>query len=341
MRAYPLILEPILKEKVWGGRRLEKLNKQITRGSPIGESWELADLPATSVDGGGGGDARSVIANGEMRGLTLTDAIVAMGPNLMGTLRNWPTTGGFPLLCKYLDARENLSVQVHPSPAYAKRRPEAHLKTECWFVVEAEPGAVIYKGVRQGVTRESFARGLTDGSIVDDLIAVPAEPGDFHLLPSGTVHALGGGVLVAEVQTPSDTTFRVYDWGRTGRTLHIEQALECIQFGPPAQARPTRAEHGERSLLGETEFFSITQLTMMGNTERAIENLPSPPIGCPMVWMVVRGEGRLESIDGSFSPVEYRAGTTLLFPAALGATRCIAARDTTALEVRFPAGMVV
>lgn len=335
MKAYPLILEPLLKEKVWGGRRLERLGKASPPGVSIGESWELADLASTSADGGGGDAARSVIANGEMRGLTIGDAVLALGPNLMGTLRSWPTTGGFPLLCKYLDARENLSVQVHPSPAYAEAHPDAHVKHECWFVVDAEPNAKIYKGVREGVTRESFERACRDGSVAELLVAVPAKAGDFHLLPSGTVHALGAGVLVAEVQTPSDTTFRVFDWGRQGRAMHAEQALECIDYsGAPLPV--TRAGHELQTKLGATEFFSVHLLRMRGDSEREIENAPAPPSGGPMVWMVVQGQGRLESVDGAFPDVEFDRGTTLLFPAALGRTRCVMARDAAILEVRFP-----
>jgi len=336
MKAYPLTLEPILKEKVWGGRRLERLNKALPDGASVGESWELADLSATSAEGGGGASAHSLIANGEMRGLSIADAVLALGPNLMGTLRCDEETGGFPLLCKYLDARENLSVQVHPSPAYAMAHPGARVKHECWFVVEAEPGAKIYKGVKAGVTRDAFGKAVRDGTVAGLMEAVPAKAGDFHVLPSGTVHALGAGVLVAEVQTPSDTTYRVFDWGRAGRTLHVAQALDCIDFGAGSGLPTVRGGHTERSLLGSTDSFSVHQLRFMGDTEREIENAPAPPTGGPMVWMVVQGEGRLESVDGVFPVVPFAGGTTLVFPAALGRTRCVLARDAVILEVRFP-----
>jgi mannose-6-phosphate isomerase len=336
MKPYPLTLSPILKEKVWGGRRLERLGKGLAPDASVGESWELADLASTSAEGGGGGEARSVIASGEMRGLTLADAITAMGHNLMGSLRLSPA-GGFPLLAKYLDARENLSVQVHPSPAYAAAHPEAHLKTESWYIVDAVPGAVIYKGIRQGVTREAFAAKLRAcQNIVDDLIAVPANPGDFHHLPSGTCHALGAGVLVAEVQTPSDTTFRIYDWGRTGRAMHIEQALECIHFGPPPRTAPVRSDGSPRFKLVETDSYHLFELRPLGGTESAIENVPPFPDGGPMVWMVIRGEGRIESTAGDHRPVEFHAGSTILFPAATGPSRSVITRDATIIEVRFP-----
>src|SRR5262245_39251365 len=193
---YPLAFEPVLFSKVWGGDRLNWFGKGVKAGSMIGESWEVADLPATAASGAGGGSVRSVIANGALKGRTLHDALGAWGPKLLGRAAV-AEDGSFPLLVKFLDAKENLSVQVHPSPAYAKAHRDAKLKTEAWFILAAEPGAVIYKGVKTGVTREIFRRHVDDGSVVGDLIAVPAVPGECHNLPSGTCHALGAGVLVA------------------------------------------------------------------------------------------------------------------------------------------------
>lgn len=251
---YPLLFEPVLLPKVWGGDRLAAFCKQVPPGARIGESWEVADLAQTSASGAGGNAVRSVIANGPLRGRTLHDAMELWGNGLLGGAQ--PIDGGFPLLVKLLDARENLSVQVHPSPAYAATHPGAKLKTECWYILRAEPGSVIYKGVKPGVTREAFAAHIADGSVVSDLVSVPAVVGECHNLPSGTVHALGAGVLVAEVQTPSDTTFRLYDWGRTGRELHVEAALECSDFGPPPPA--VRLDRGDAQV--STEWFGITRV---------------------------------------------------------------------------------
>jgi mannose-6-phosphate isomerase len=336
MKPYPLLLKPIFKEKVWGGRRLERLGKRLPDNQLIGESWELADLASTSADGGGGKEAYSTITNGEMRGLTLRDAVRALGPNLMGTLRSAPA-GGFPLLVKFLDAKQNLSVQVHPSPAYAAAHPGAHLKTESWYVLDAAPGAVIYKGIRQGVTREQFAAHLKQGdAVVHDLIAVPVKAGDVHHLPSGTCHALGEGVVVAEVQTPSDTTFRVHDWGRTGRTLHIQQALECIHFGPPPRLAAVRSDGSARCRLVETDSYIVNELRLPGDTESPIENIPPFPDGGPMVWMILAGSGRIESDEAAFRLTDFAPGATILFPASLGPAHAAIARDATILEVRFP-----
>ena len=139
---------------------------------------------------------------------------------------------------------DNLSVQVHPDDAYVRRHPEARLKSEAWHILDAQPGSVIYAGLKPGVDRDSFAQAIEDGTVVDKLVAIPAVPGECHYLPSGTCHALGAGVLVAEVQTPSDTTFRVWDWGRTSRELHIEQALECIDFSGVSVLQTTTCIHG-------------------------------------------------------------------------------------------------
>lgn len=261
---YVLTFRPILKEKVWGGRRLAGLGKALPPGAMVGESWEVADLASTSMGGGGGGEARSIIAAGPLAGRTLHEATELWGERLLGRCR--PTAeGGFPLLVKLLDAREHLSVQVHPSEAYARAHPGAHLKSECWYVLEAEPGSVIFKGLREGVSRGRFERTLREGAgeaVVELLQAVPAVVGDCHDLPSGTLHALGAGVLVAEVQTPSDTTFRVYDWakeyGREGRELHVEQALASVDHSSPRPA--TRASGEGVCLLASSEHYTVEEM---------------------------------------------------------------------------------
>jgi mannose-6-phosphate isomerase len=305
---YPLTFEPFLLQKVWGGDRLSRFGKPVKPGATIGESWELADLPRTSASGAGGGAFRSVIANGPLRGQTLHDAAALWGEALMGEARPTPARD-FPLLIKLLDARENLSVQVHPSPGYAAAHPGANLKTECWYILDAAPGAVIYKGVKPGVTRDSFAAHIKDGTVVNDLTAVPAIPGDCHTLPSGTVHALGAGVLVAEVQTPSDTTFRVFDWGRQGRELHIDQSLACIDWGPAP--RPTRLDYNDRwTTLVENEFFTIEEARLPDAQPQVFGQRARRPL----VLIVLAGD--MTAAQDADAPLELGAGATLLVPAA-------------------------
>lgn len=334
---YPLLFQPIYKEKVWGGRTLERLGRTLPDGpqTKVGESWELADLGQTSASGGGGGAERSVVANGPLAGKTLHEVMETAGPALLGDLQ--PNEfGEFPLLVKFLDARENLSVQVHPSPEYAASHRDAFLKSEAWYIVDCDPGAVIYKGVKEGVTADQMRAALehnTDEAVIPLLITVPVKPGDCHYLPSGTCHALGAGVLVAEVQTPSDTTFRVYDWGRKGRELHVEQALQCIDFGPP---NVTKHEVGTKVAGRDTtvthlvrcEFFTIDRVRVERGVELAIGK------DQPLVWMVLEGEATLRCDGGP--DVRVGPGQTLLLPPALRNGRAAFAGEATYLEVGFP-----
>ncbi len=332
---YPLNFQPIYKAKVWGGRALQThLGRSLPPDQSIGESWELVDLGHTSASGGGGGTERSVITNGPLAGSTIHDAMNRFGGELMGRLAP-NDLGEFPLLVKFLDAAENLSLQVHPSADYAAQHAEAYLKSEAWYILHAEPGAVIYKGVKQGTTPQQFRRAIADDSVEDLIIAVPAEPGDIHYLPSGTCHALGRGILVAEVQTPSDTTFRVYDWGRVGRELHVDQAIQCIDFAPAntREYEPRTRIQREQTLveaLVRCEHFHIDRITMdAGYTQPLVDHEP-------LVWMVLDGAGRIDCAEGQ-TPIGR--GQTLLLPAAMTDARVEVSDDLTILEVQFPQAM--
>jgi mannose-6-phosphate isomerase len=332
---YPLLLEPIYKEKVWGGRALERFHRTLPGGAEttVGESWELADLDETSPSGGGGGAAHTRIRNGPLRERTLRDVVRDFGGRVTGRIPLSPVWG-FPLLIKYLDARENVSVQVHPSPAYAADHPEAHLKSEAWYVVDAEPGAKIYKGLREDTTSEDFFKAAADGTIEELMLGVPAEPGSCHFIPSGTCHALGAGVLVAEVQTPSDTTFRIFDWGRSGREMHLAQALECVDLGPvDARAFEPGSERTEDGAtvrhVVECEHFGIHHWALgpaRGHTFAS---------GACEVLMVVRGSGVLRwgKLDHELA---VRAGDTVLLPAALASAELRATGALEALQITIP-----
>jgi mannose-6-phosphate isomerase len=327
--AYPLLFEPLLKPKVWGGRWLERLGKSLPADTQIGESWEVSDLSADVTAFG-----RSVIANGDWGGRTLHEALADHGEAIMGAA---PLTeeGGFPLLVKYLDARENLSVQVHPSESYIERHPEAFLKSEAWYVVDAAPDAVIYKGLKGSLTLETLRRHIEDGTIVDDLIPVPVRPGDCHYLPSGTCHALGAGVLVAEIQTPSDTTFRLFDWGRSSRDLHLDEAMACIDLDRPAPPEPppplppiTRDGITTTPIL-TTEHFTIEQIDTVGCQE-----FPVVTNGTPEIWMILAGLVGIQT--SGIGTVDVPAGTTTLVPAAVSDAVAVAVDRSRVLRITLP-----
>lgn len=338
---YPLVLEPILKAKVWGGRKLEQFGKPLPESEPIGESWELADLDSTSTSGGGGDSAHSTITNGPLSGQTIRDALKQWGSQLIDESKLTPD-GGFPLLVKYLDAREHLSVQVHPSPDYANTHEDAHLKTESWLILQADEGAMLYKGLKPGTTKDDLKQAIESSTVPDLLIAEPAVVGQCHTLPSGTVHALGAGVLVAEVQTPSDTTFRVYDWakeyGRDGRELHIDQALECADFGsaPEPVSASTASAMGRtaRTNVAQTNYYTMDLVTAScAAVDLSTDNVP-------LVIMLPKTMGAsIASKSGAFNETELRAGQTVLIPASIAQdTQLRAGPDTLAVIATIGAG---
>lgn len=326
---YPLRFAPILRERVWGGRRLAAFGKDLPSSGSIGESWEVSDLASSVAE-----DAVSFIANGPWRGRTLHEVLLDQPEELLGrTARS--QHGRFPLLIKFLDASENLSVQVHPSVEFARAHPEAHIKHEAWFIVHAEPGAAIYAGLKPGTTQSGFETALREGGIESLLRRIPVKVGQCHYLPSGTCHALGAGVVVAEVQTPSDTTFRLYDWNRTGRTLHVEQALACMTF--PAeeietmQPHPAITVHGFRTqMLSRCDYFSIERIDI--EKDRPLDIITN---GKAVVWMILSGRGRCEGGEW-VDPVEVTVGNTILMPAGLKNWSARFDQPATVLRIETP-----
>jgi mannose-6-phosphate isomerase len=313
MKAYPLKLKPIYKQRIWGGQKLrEVFDKDIPAGKKIGESWELADLP----------NDKSVIANGEFAGQTLGSVIQQYPREITG---DEDFAGPFPLLIKFLDAQDILSVQVHPDPKTCERLGKGQPKTESWYIISAAPDAVIYKGLKQGVTKEQFAQAIGNGTVAELLAKVPVEAGQCHFLPAGTAHSIGAGLLIAEIQTPSDTTYRVFDWNRVDdadkpRELHIEEALESIHFNASDDDLPVTTA----GRLVDCEYFKIDK----GHQANGCEVFLSPGQSTTLVF--VSGFGTILGVDGN--PVEFKAGDCLVIPAVYeGAMRF--ADDTQYLAV--------
>jgi mannose-6-phosphate isomerase len=237
---YPLTFEPVLKRYLWGGRRLETvLNKRLGEGNDYAESWEIADHD----------HGQSVVANGPLAGTTLHELVVARGPELLGKHAPQPR---FPLLFKFLDCQRDLSVQVHPNDAAAARLTPPDLgKTEAWVILDAQPGSRIYAGLKHGCDRAALEAAAGQGKTAECLHSFEARPGQCLFIPAGVVHALGAGLLGAEIQQASDTTFRLYDWGRVGpdgspRQLHVNEALDAIDYSA-GEVEPQQPEATERA----------------------------------------------------------------------------------------------
>ena len=338
MALYPLKFRPRFVEKMWGGRKLETvLGKAMPPGKLIGESWELYDFPPGVVDASSNW-ASSEIANGPLAGRSLHWAVGEFGAALYGTTKLTGQHGQFPILIKFLDAREALSVQVHPDQAYASANPGAHLKSEAWYVLQSEAGARLLNGLKPGVSRLEFEAAIRRGDVDRLIRAVPARPGDCFYLPSGTVHALGAGILVAEVQTPSDTTFRVFDFNRidpsTGkpRSLHVKQALASIDFGATTALdflpQPVNAP------LVASPYFHLHRHELAPGTPH--------PIGVagPIVLIGVEGASLVRSGKpgrGPAADVALARGEVILLPAALGEVELLAAKGAVILQVTFDA----
>jgi mannose-6-phosphate isomerase len=302
---YPFIFQPIFKERIWGGRAIERLyGKKLPAGVPIGESWEISDRP---------GDA-SVIANGPLAGRDLRWLMEHYERELLGTAKS--ANGRFPLLIKILDAQEKLSLQVHP-PAHKAAELKGEPKTEAWYIAGAAPGAELYVGLKNGVTRAEFESKIKTGAVAECFHRVPVKAGDTMFLPSGRVHAIGAGLVIFEIQQNSDTTYRVFDWNRVGldgkpRDLHVAESLASIDFAdfePGLVTGSLRALGGlpKRTLVNDP-LFEIEEFRSDTAAKFAIES------GKPHVVAVVKGKLQ---IDGTQDRISLSPGEFALVPAAL------------------------
>ena len=303
---YPLRFEPILKELIWGGRRLATvLQKRLGESPRYAESWEISDHRSDV----------SVVVEGPLAGTTLRELVLTRGAELLGPALN--PRDQFPLLVKFLDAHQVLSVQVHPDDEKGHLLASDNGKTETWVVVHNEPGSLIYAGLKPGVTRNDFAAAIDSGGVEPLLHQFEARPGDCILIPAGTVHAIGAGVVLAEIQQMSDATFRIYDWGRVGtdgkpRPLHRRESLESTDFaaGPvnPIATKPEPIEGGTRERLARCPYFALERLRLSGSTH----------VGAPERFTILLGLGGTAEVRHGGRSTSLRLGQTLLLPAAVG-----------------------
>lgn len=322
MQPYPLRFRPVLKQTIWGGRRLgDQLGKPIGAAADYAESWEIVDH----------GDDQSVVDGGPLDGQTLAE--------LIATRRNWllgdsVSDGQFPLLLKYLDCNRVLSVQVHPDDKYglAMAVPDRG-KTEAWYIVTSDPGAMIYAGLKAGVDRKTLGQAIEAGQTEQVLHSFHPESGDIVFIPAGTVHALGAGLVVAEIQQSSDTTFRLFDWNRVdgagkSRPLHIDQSLEVTDYdsGPVAARRANDTKPALQTVVACDKFvlrvMTLGEDTIGGDDKFHIVTVP---------------RGRATLVDPLGTTTQLSTGQSVLLPAAMG--RCelsVADQDTAVLTSHLP-----
>ena len=312
----PIIFEPLAMERVWGGRRLENLyGKNLPPGVPIGESWEVVDRE----------DAQSVVHNGPLRGTTLHELWRSKRGEIFGSAYQTHAAVRFPILIKLLDARERLSVQVHP-PVHMSEALGGEPKTEMWYFADSQPGASIYAGLKHGVTREQFETLLREGRVEEALHVIPVESGDSIFIASGRLHAIGQGNVIVEVQQNSDTTYRVFDWNRSGldgvpRKLHIEESMASIDFN---DFEPV-VNHINNGVIAECPYFKVEKLPLSAPVSSSTEGRFS-------IITVVSGAA-------SCAGISFKPGDFFLAPASLGdATVQPTEANTEILRSTLPTG---
>lgn len=320
---YPFLFEPILKEKIWGSTRLQTvLDHDLADMEHCGESWEISGLV---------GD-ESVVTNGFLAENNLNELIEIYLTDLVGE-QNYEKYGlGFPLLIKYIDAQDNLSVQVHPDDELAQRKYGQNGKTEMWHVIDAEPGSGLFIGFNRKITQEQYKEAVTSGSLVNLLQFYPVQPGDTFMIPAGVVHAIGKGVLLAEIQQPSDVTFRIFDWNRVdedgnARELHTEEAFEAIRyeenFGQfKVEYQPTL---NQTVPLVHSPYFNTNLIEFDQQVDKSFAEIDSF-----VIYMCLEGYMHLEYKD---EHLVLRTGDVVLVPADLDSIRLVPAVKSKMLEI--------
>lgn len=308
---YPLKFEPVYKDYIWGGREFEKFGKKLPEGI-VAESWEISSHP----------DGECKVSNGEYKGIYLTELINKLGRELIGKELPEKDIQKFPLLIKLIDANDRLSVQVHPEDEYAKINENGELgKNEMWYIVSAKPGAKLVYGVAPGVTKEDFAKAVKEDRIESCLNYIEVFTGDSVNIPAGLVHAIGAGIVIAEIQQNSNTTYRVFDYNRTDkngnrRPLHIEKALDVINFNNcntkgKLQGLEVKLEgNSVKIALVANEYFSVERYIIDGKVDEEADGSRFITYTC------LDGEGQINFAGGTENLAK---GQSVLIPASLGA----------------------
>ncbi|NND63554.1 MAG: class I mannose-6-phosphate isomerase, partial [Flavobacteriaceae bacterium] len=319
---YPLKFHPQLKEKVWGGDKLRSVLGK-TDSNNMGESWEISGVAGNI----------SVVSNGELIGKNLSQLIHQFKGDLMGERVYKQYDTEFPLLFKFIDAKEDLSVQLHPNDEIAKQRHNSFGKTEMWYVMDADEDARLILGFNESLDETEYKKLLSENNLVSKLHAEKVKEGDAFFIAPGTVHAIGGGIMLAEIQQTSDITYRIYDWDRPGldgkmRELHNEEALEVIDFNISEAKLSYQPKTNEASLVCKSDYFSTQVIQVQGTVSMDHSDLDSF-----IVYMCVNGEEVTFNWDSNSEVI--KKGGTILIPACLK-TFDIQSSNATLLEVFVP-----
>jgi mannose-6-phosphate isomerase len=316
---YPIKFTPILKEKIWGGNKLKTQLNKNTDLSNIGESWEISDVK---------GDT-SIVSNGVYKGKTLKELQVEFKSDLIGE-KNYKTFGyKFPLLIKFIDAKKDLSIQLHPNDRLAAKRHDSFGKTEMWYVLQADKGANLIVGFNQKITRELYSKHLKEKTLPSILNFDEVSSGDTYFIEVGRVHAIGAGVMVAEIQQTSDITYRIYDWDRVdaqgnARELHNDLAIDAIDFNMPDNFRKQYSKTANMSnTMVQCQYFQTHYLNVTTSLNKINDK------DSFIIYMCVEGSAEIVANGVSES---LKKGETLLLPAGLK-TYNITAKNATLLEV--------
>ncbi len=318
---YPLTFTPILKEKIWGGAKLKTVFGKMGEGK-LGESWELSNVP---------GDI-SKVSNGSLTGKSLTDLIKVYGSELLGKRikRHYGTK--FPLLFKFIDAAEDLSVQLHPDDVIAKEKHNSFGKTEMWYIMQAEKDARLLIGLKDGVDKDAFVQHISENKILDVIETETIKKGDAFYIAPGIVHAIGAGTVLAEIQQTSDVTYRIYDWDRPGldgkmRKLHTEDAVAAIKFDTAKPRLEYELNAEGVTLVCESPYFKTSKINCTDKLD-----LDYTDLDCFKVYMCVAGNAVIKT---EVSVNEMKKGETLLIPACIERVT-ITSENAEILEVYIP-----
>lgn len=322
---YPLRFKPVLKETLWGGSALrERFGKKAFEGTTTGESWEINGMTGIS----------SLVANGFLKGNSLEEITEVYMGDLVGDSVYEKFGNEFPLLIKLIDARDTLSIQVHPDDRLSSERHHAWGKTEMWYVIDAEPGAVIYTGFRKKTSKEEYLAALAEGRMAGLINVTPVSPGDVFFIPAGLVHAIGAGVILAEIQQTSDVTYRIYDWDRVDesgkpREMHTDLALDAINFDlDKSNLIRIPAELNQTVVLAECEYFHTSLIQFDRPVIKDYSLTDSFVIYiCTKSMAAVECYGQIEEIN---------EGETLLIPASADSVTLIPQGTAILLEVFIP-----